>query len=330
MKKVLVISDCLTRFVVAAALPDETAATLSWTLLERWFLVFGPPERFLTDRGPSFTGKLLARVARRLGVRKIWTSPYHPQCDGMVERLNRTIVRALRSMVVLEDRWDESLALAVWQYNSSVHSVTGVTPFRAMMGTEAWDFTGNLNLRFEVDQARDLASPAALEQELADLHASLYSSTTRARSRAAVFYDRAVAVTKYKCGDRVLIWQPAAAVDTGRKLHVPWLGPCTIQGISGVVVTAVSEVTGAVVRSHVNRLRLVPEGMVETAGPASGLYPDSRRLLAAIVASEPDPDDASQTRYKIKSVGRSGFRWTTELPDVVRRAYHEAHLESSS
>jgi RNase H-like domain found in reverse transcriptase/Integrase zinc binding domain len=51
MKKVLVITDCLTRFVGATALLDETASTLTRTLLDRWFLLFGPPERFLTDRG---------------------------------------------------------------------------------------------------------------------------------------------------------------------------------------------------------------------------------------------------------------------------------------
>ena len=318
MKKVLVISDCLTRFVVAAALPDETASTLTKALLERWFLVFGPPERFLTDRGPAFTGRLLARVAQKLGVNKVWTSPYHPQCDGMVERFNRTVVKALRSLVVLEDRWDESLALAVWQYNSSVHSVTGITPFRAMLGVEPWDFTENLHLRFIEEAAQDLASPDALEKELSDLHASLYVSTSRARSQAAKFYDRAVEATTYKSGDRVLIWQPAAAVDTGRKLHVPWLGPCTIRAVVGVVATAVSDVTGAVVRSHVNRLKIVPDGMVESAGPASSLYPDTRRLIAAIVASEPDPADGTRIRYKVKSVGRSGYRWTTELPDIVK------------
>jgi hypothetical protein len=43
-------------------------------------------------------------------------------------------------------------------------------------------------------------------------------------------------------GDRVLIWQPAAAVETGQTLHVPWLGPCRVTDVTGVVVTAESEV----------------------------------------------------------------------------------------
>ena len=66
-----------------------------------------------------------------------------------------------------------------------------------------------------------------------------------------------------------------------------------------------------------------------TTGPASGLYPDTRRLITAIVASEADPVDVTRVRYKVKSVGRSGYRWTTDLPDVVKRAYQEAIREES-
>jgi transposase InsO family protein len=245
MKKVLVITDCFTRFVVAVALSDETAPTLVRALLDRWFLVFGPPERFLTDRGASFTGGMLRGVAEKLGIKKVWTSPYHPQCDGMVERLNRTLTKALRSLVVLEDRWDESLSLAVWNYNSSEHAVTRLAPFRALLGCDAWDFTFNLNLEFRQEQADEMSSdPVSLDASLQTMHDALHGRDVKARSKAAEVYDRTVVQTTYKVKDRVLIWQPAAAIDTGRKLHVPWVGPCRVTAITGVVVTGTSEVTG--------------------------------------------------------------------------------------
>jgi transposase InsO family protein len=321
MKKVLVITDCFTRFVVAVALPDETAPTLVRTLLERWFLVFGPPERFLTDRGTSFTGKLLCSVAAKLGVKKVWTSAYHPQCDGMVERLNRTLTKALRSLVVFEDRWDESLSSAVWHYNTSQHAVTKLTPFRAMLGVDAWDFTWNLNLELKKEQAEALSEPERLADDLQAMHDALHGRDVKARSQAAEFYDRAVVKITYAVGDRVLIWQPAAAVDTGRKLHVPWVGPCHLTAIAGVVATGKSEVTGSIIRAHVNRLKKIPEGLVETSGVAGGYYPDTRRLISAIVGVEKETDSHGGRRFKIKSVGRAGSRWTADLPDIVKHAY---------
>jgi transposase InsO family protein len=92
MKNVLVITNCFTRFVVAVALPDETAPTLVRTLPERWFLVFGPPERFLTDRGMPFTGKLLCSVAAKLGAKKSMDKHITPAVWQMVEILNRTLM----------------------------------------------------------------------------------------------------------------------------------------------------------------------------------------------------------------------------------------------
>jgi hypothetical protein len=89
-------------------------------------------------------------------------------------------------------------------------------------------------------------------------------------------------------------------------------------------VTAESEVSGAQVRTHVNRLKKVPLRLVETCGAASGNYPDTRRLISAIVESESDGSDASEVRYKVRSVGRFGYRWMTELPDVVKCAYELA------
>jgi hypothetical protein len=328
-KKVLVVADLFTRYAVAVALPDESAATLARALLERWFLVFGPPERLLTDRGAAFTGRILADVASTLGVKQIWTSAYHPQCDGMVERFNRSLTRALRALVVIEDRWDEALSLALWQYNTSPHSVTQIAPYRALFGSVPWDFCANLTFTFDSEELESVSDAEVLAEELRDLHASIFDRTARARSDSARQYDKAVNETVYRAGDRVLVWLPAAAVDTGRKLHTPWVGPVLLSEVAGVVARGSSEVTGSEVRAHVNRLKRVPAGIVETAGPAHGLYPDTRRLISAIVASMPDPDHPGGRRYKIRAVGRAGHKWTSDLPDIVKRAYDRAHESRS-
>ena len=75
---------------------------------------------------------------RLLGVEKLRTSPYHPQTDGQVERLNRTLKGILPAYVNKDHNdWDVRLPLALFAYRNSVHSSSGVSPFRAVYGREA-------------------------------------------------------------------------------------------------------------------------------------------------------------------------------------------------
>ena len=99
-KKVLVMGDCFTRYMVAAPMKDETASTIAAALLSEWILRFGPPENLLSDRGTAFIGKVMEELCRILGINKILCSPYHPQTDGMVERFNRTLCNDLSTICV--------------------------------------------------------------------------------------------------------------------------------------------------------------------------------------------------------------------------------------
>ena len=51
------------------------------------------PECLLSDRGASH---LMHDVCEAMGIKKPNTTAYHPQCDGMVERFNRTLKAMLR------------------------------------------------------------------------------------------------------------------------------------------------------------------------------------------------------------------------------------------
>ena len=49
-----------------------------------------------------------------LGIKKSRTTTYHAQSDGLVERLNRTLLQILRVMAgERQDDWDEALPYAI-------------------------------------------------------------------------------------------------------------------------------------------------------------------------------------------------------------------------
>jgi transposase InsO family protein len=111
---------------------DETAATVARTLLDRWILLFGPPEKLLSDRGKVFLGDVIRRICGKVGTKKIFATGYHPQTDGFIERFNRTLCTDIAKFVLDEADWDHHVAMATFLYTSSVHRATKCTPYRAM------------------------------------------------------------------------------------------------------------------------------------------------------------------------------------------------------
>ena len=51
----------------------------------------GLPSSLLSDQGPQFTGSLMRELISVLGIDKIQTTAYHPQFNGVVERLLATL-----------------------------------------------------------------------------------------------------------------------------------------------------------------------------------------------------------------------------------------------
>jgi len=64
-----------------------------------------------------------------MGIRNLYTSTYHPQTNGQVERFNKTLVDMF--MHYLEDHQDnrdELVPVLALAYNSRPHRTTGVAP----------------------------------------------------------------------------------------------------------------------------------------------------------------------------------------------------------
>jgi len=57
----------------------------------RYFQLHGVPARIVHDRATEFSSDVLQDTAAILGVEQLPTSGGHPQTDGLVEQLNRTL-----------------------------------------------------------------------------------------------------------------------------------------------------------------------------------------------------------------------------------------------
>jgi len=78
---------------------DAEASTYMRAIYDGFFALFGLPRQIHSDRGKNFESKLFQELCDLTGVQKSHTTAFHPQCDGQVERLNRTLLQMLRTPV---------------------------------------------------------------------------------------------------------------------------------------------------------------------------------------------------------------------------------------
>ena len=95
----VVFMDHLTKWPEIFAVPNQTAKTIARLLVEHVISRHGVPEQLLSDRGKNFLSSLVQEVCKLIGTKKINTSGYHPQCDGLVEKFNSTLISMLSKSV---------------------------------------------------------------------------------------------------------------------------------------------------------------------------------------------------------------------------------------
>ena len=250
---ILVVADYFTRWVEAFPLPNQEAVTVANKLVDEAFLRLGIPEQLHSDQGRQFESKLLGEVCRLLQIHKTRTTPYHPQCDGLVERYNRTLLSMLSTSAVDHPfDWEPHLRKVCMAYNSSIQASTGYTRFYLMFGREArlpldtiyGTNQSPLDLPSTGEYATQLQSRLLHAYDLVRKHLGMH------HKRQKVFYDKKVHGKPYKSGDLVWLHSPVPPRGASRKLYYPWTGPFK-------VIKKLSDVTYRIQQAQGKRVRKI-------------------------------------------------------------------------
>ena len=132
---ILVFQDHFNKHVQAYVTPQSNCKTIAKFLYGGYISIFGAPARLLSDRGTSFTSSLIEELCKILGIQQLWTMPYHPQTNGLVERSHQTIMHMIGKLG--EDQkadWPSHLAEIMHAYNSTQLAVTQYSPHYLMFG----------------------------------------------------------------------------------------------------------------------------------------------------------------------------------------------------
>ena len=136
IKYILVICDHFTKFVQAYPIRSQSARDIASKFID-YMMIFGIPEQILTDQGLGFQAELVSEIYDLLDIRRLRTTPYWPQCDGITEKFNSTMKDMLKAFInENQDNWEDLLNKITFAYNTATHKTTQYTPFELMFGRQ--------------------------------------------------------------------------------------------------------------------------------------------------------------------------------------------------
>ena len=288
MKYVIVLTDYMTKFVLAIATKDQTAETTAEALMMK-FLEYGFPERIITDNGPNFRSRLMDQMCQLLRAAHLFTTPYHPQFDGLCERFNRTLASMLRGFVSEHQRdWDSFLPYVMYAYRTAVQESTKEAPFFLMFGrtpSEPLDMClrqqgGPSPPEPRSAVTRVQATKPAMVTRMHVAFTHVQAHLREARHRQKKYHDRSSKERSFEVGDEVLLLDERVQEGQTKKLRSPWKPGYRIIEKIGPLNYRIEHPNrrGRILRVHVERLK---EQKPEFVWPGDAALPDLQPSLEA-------------------------------------------------
>jgi hypothetical protein len=250
--------DYLTKWPEARSAQVATAAMTAQFLYEDIICRHGCPKTIISDNGTHFDNEEVATLLRDYGIEQRFSTPYHPQTNGLVERMNGTIKRALTKLSAnRKGQWNQCLPAVLLAIRSSVQSSTKFTPFMLTYGREAKlpaDCESN-GSHMERPRETDILNRSYQLIELQEdrlRRAREYLKKAQARQKKR--YDEGISLylIPLEIGDKVLLHDPTK---TG-PLQQQWKGPYYVHDVRPNNTYKLRELGGQVLKKPVNAARI--------------------------------------------------------------------------
>jgi hypothetical protein len=199
----VVLTDRLSKGVVADGLEDIKAETVAKWFLRRYYPHHYLPNAIVSDRGTQFTSAFWKRLCDMLQIQRRLSTSFSPETDGSTERANEVVETVLTELVNwAQDDWVNCLQTGVGAINGRNAASIGVAPFFMTHGWNQEVFQLNLpptqSRESPVSRADEVLRKLKDVREMAE--ASMAAAQDAQEAAANRKRDQAPA---YKVGDKV-------------------------------------------------------------------------------------------------------------------------------
>ena len=242
--------DYLTKWPEAQAVPAATAEIAANFIYETIICRHGCPQKILSDRGTHFKNRLIENLMNKFEISHLFSTPYHPQTNGLVERFNRTLCESLAKLKKIDD-WDTHIAPVLFAYRTSKHSTTNISPFFLLYGREP---------RLPVDGDED-ENPDRVVRHLDNLvndlpyiREEVKQNINKRQHKQKDYHDRHITANhqNFQIGDKVLYYRAEKERQWTGKLEEKWKGPYYIHDIRLHGSYKLRNLLGKVLKNPVN------------------------------------------------------------------------------
>ena len=265
IENVLVITDHFIRYALAYPSKTQTAQATARILWDNFICHYGFPEKFIADQGRNFESDLTKELYKIAGVKKLHTTPYHPQGNGQCERFDSTLCNMLGTLSEEENSdWKSYLGCMTHAYNCTKHASTSYSPYYLMFGRHP-RLPIDVEFGLPKPNSGDNSSKSRYVQKLrrrltyAFQKANKYANQQAQKYKSS--YDKSIKRPQLQEKDIVLV---KIVAHKGRhKLKDKWEPQEYVvveQPIAGTPVYRVQPVTGGNIRS-LHRNLLLPFGV---------------------------------------------------------------------
>ena len=204
---ILVVVDHFTKFAQEFPTRNKSGMTAAEKIFSEFIPRFGFPGRIIHDQGGEFESDLFKKLSMLSGIKNLRTTPYHPQGNGICERMNCTLLGMLRTLPEThKSHWANHLHHLIHAYNCTRHDTTRYSPHFLLFGR---------NPRLPIDLILNLGNeseaksyPKYVSKWKASLEEAYQIVSTKMKARAQKGkeqYDKKVNSSPLIPGDRVLV-----------------------------------------------------------------------------------------------------------------------------
>jgi len=257
----IIFTDHFSKYAIMLPAADQESSTLAELLIKHVVCQHGTPAKLLTDRGQNFLSNLSTKVYELLKIKKVNTTAYHPQTDGLNERINKTACDMLSMYVSpTQQNWDEFLPYIQFAYNTSTHAATKVSPFKILFGRDAVIPSDHQlkSINIDKDNISDTDTYIAdLTNKLQTIHENArYYNEKIVQTQEATINSNRKPPKSYPKDSLVQLYIPTHKEGLSNKLAHNWFGPYLVSKVISplnVELTHPSTKEKQVV--HINRLK---------------------------------------------------------------------------